>query len=92
MTDHGKSDVSNLVRVVPLMWKEQSKSHFALAIGLTYLITHDFDGWHVLIVTGREMSGIVDGVFSAIDAAKAAAQADFERSILACITTRMENE
>jgi len=92
MTDHGKSDVSKLVRVVPLMWKEQSKSHFALAIGLTYLITHDFDGWHVLIVTGREMSGIVDGVFSAIDAAKAAAQADFERRILACLTTRMENE
>jgi hypothetical protein len=75
------------VQVKPLDWKTQGKNHFSLAIGLTYLVTHDFDGWHVLIVIGREMTGVVDGAFPTLEAAKAAAQADYESRIREAIVS-----
>lgn len=90
MADHDKSDVSKLVRVVDLPWVRNS---------VRGVITHHHIA-HSPIGTyecGVDIASIPYWLFgdqsfdaAGIAEAKAAAQADFERRILACITARTE--
>ena len=84
MTDHGKSDVSKLVRVAQLEWEDEYNDEVEAKGPLAK--------YNIARVLGGSWWVTIGGYFVAegadLDAVKAAAQADFERRILACITTR----
>lgn len=80
------TDVSKLVRVKPLEWMTPNfpGCPYARTIAGAYWV-RAFEPDEVWL----ELDGIeIGGRFHSIDAAKAAAQADFERRILDCITAR----
>lgn len=91
------TDVSKLVRAKPLEWDNFDAWEFwaSSAVG-TYYVRERRGVWETTI---RTISGEVliyeyttDGVTpNDFEAGQLAAQADFERRILACITARMEN-
>ena len=89
MTDHSKSDVSKLVRVMQLKWEE---------VADTFWSAQDPFNTHYGVLARPDGSGSwylwPDGHTRCenVDAAKAAAQADFESRILARLTARKENE
>jgi len=98
MTDHSKSDISELVMVKPLKWENFDAWEFwAKSPFGTYYVRERRGVWETTI---RTISGEVliyeyttDGVTpNDFEAGRLAAQADFERRILACLTTRKENE
>ena len=87
MTDHGKSDVSKLVRVAQLEWDDDEEAPFAYPPAGFSEVWHGNDGWEASFC-----DVLILPVCRTKEEAKAAAQSDFEHRILACITTRMENE
>ena len=89
MTDHGKSDVSKLVRVKPLEWGEVSDIFWSAQtpFGTHYGVLSRPDGSGSWYLWPDEHTRC-----ESPELARSAAQTDFERRILACITTRMENE
>lgn len=88
MTDHSKSDVSELVSVKPLEWEDEYRGEIEAKGPLAkYNIERAPDGGWWVGIGGYSIAEVAD-----LDAAKAAAQADFERRILACLTARKENE
>ena len=75
------------VRVKLLVWQETPNDKTLVADHGAghYIVTHDFDGWRWLLVNGRDMAGAQDHPVPEKEAAKAAAQADYESRILAAI-------
>jgi len=88
MTDHGKSDVSKMVRVKPLEWEVPVRQGFLFVFSMAgiYRISAlvPDEVWLDLNGTG------IGGRHHSVDLAKAAAQADFERRILACIEPQVQ--
>jgi len=98
MTDYGKSDISDLVSVKPMEWENFDAWEFwAKSPFGTYYVRERRGVWETTI---RTISGEVliyeyttDGVTpNDFEAGQLAAQDDFERRILACLTTSKENE
>ena len=75
------------VRVKLLVWQETPNDKTLVADHGAghYIVTHDFDGWRWLLVNGRDMAGAQDHPVPEKEAAKAAAQADYESRILAAL-------
>jgi hypothetical protein len=80
-------DAARSVRVKPLVWGEtpNNKMYVADHGAGNYIVIHDFDGWRWLLVNGQEMAGAQDHPVPEKEAAKAAAQADYEARILAAL-------
>ena len=68
-----------------LDWKPQGKTFFADHSAGHYIVCHDYDGWRWILVNGRDMAGVAEKPFDTLEAAKAAAQADYTARILAAL-------
>lgn len=79
--------IAELPMVKPLEWEGDKKDH-AAGLGYIYMLVHYFDGWRWFRCIGRELNGVSDGVFPAIEAAEAAAQADYTARIHAALIPR----
>ena len=75
------------IEVKPLEWVGDKKDH-AAGLGYIYMLVHNFDGWRWFRWIGRELNGVSDGVFPAIEAAKSSAQADYTARILSALQER----
>ena len=74
------------VKVKPLVWAQEGKQpEHAVSIVGTYLLVKDFDGWRWMRVVGRSLADVCLDPFPSPEAAKSAAQADYDARILALI-------
>lgn len=73
-------------KVKPLEWGQEGKQpEHAVSIIGTYLLMKDFDGWRWMRVVGGNLADVCEAPFATLEAAKAAAQADYEARILAAL-------
>ena len=74
------------VKVKPLVWAQEGKQpEHAVSIVGTYLLVKDFDGWRWMRVVGGSLADVCLDPFPSPEAAKSAAQADYDARILAAI-------
>lgn len=73
------------VRVKQLEWEDGKQSAVAHGMGFVYYIAHDFDGWRWFRVIGKDLNEVSESPSPTREAAKAAAQADYEARILAAL-------
>lgn len=96
MTDHGKSDISKLVSVKPLEWENFDAWEFWARSSVGTYYVRERNGIWKTTLDKRSSDALIyeyttDGLTpNDFEAGRQAAQRDFERRILACLTTRME--